>query len=148
MACPFDFNAHAGRGEVFGITRVSRRPELVGLGFYGLAGALVATTGTQVAMWGIGPLVSFSILAIHSDRVQRRGGELSQEKEHNEDYITERFYKLAVKSSIPKVKVEKRIACGKVDNTRQKGSTLSWRPYGSTAKAWNVARALAGWGEI
>ncbi|CAK8994102.1 unnamed protein product [Durusdinium trenchii] len=81
MACPFDFNAHAGRGEVFGITRVSRRPELVGLGFYGLAGALVATTGTQVAMWGIGPLVSFSILAIHSDRVQRRGGELSQEKE-------------------------------------------------------------------
>lgn len=36
----------------------------------------------------------------------------------NEDYITERFYKLAVKSSIPKVKVEKRIACGKVGPQR------------------------------
>ena len=33
--------------QVFGITRVSRRPELVGLGFFGIAGALVATTATQ-----------------------------------------------------------------------------------------------------
>jgi len=81
MACPFDFNAYASRGEVFGITRVSRRPELVGLGFFGLAGALVATTATQVTMWGLGPVVSFSILAMHSDRVQRRSGELSPEKE-------------------------------------------------------------------
>eukprot|EP00438_Fugacium_kawagutii_P036250 Skav223689 [mRNA] locus=scaffold1907:112067:113819:+ [translate_table: standard] len=67
--------------QVYGITRVSRRPELVGLGFYGIAGALVATTATQVTMWGLGPLVSFSILAMHSDRVQRRSGELSLEKE-------------------------------------------------------------------
>eukprot|EP00490_Sorites_sp_Unknown_P027392 CAMPEP_0114642094 /NCGR_PEP_ID=MMETSP0191-20121206/2635_1 /TAXON_ID=126664 /ORGANISM="Sorites sp." /LENGTH=139 /DNA_ID=CAMNT_0001854235 /DNA_START=1 /DNA_END=420 /DNA_ORIENTATION=- len=80
MACPFDFNAYASRGEVFGITRVSRRPELAGLGFYGIAGALVATTATQVAMWGLGPVISFSILALHSDRVQRRSGELSLEK--------------------------------------------------------------------
>ena len=33
--------------EVFGITRLSRRPELAGLGFFGLAGALVATSATQ-----------------------------------------------------------------------------------------------------
>eukprot|EP00931_Biecheleriopsis_adriatica_P109200 TRINITY_DN83462_c0_g1_i1.p1 TRINITY_DN83462_c0_g1~~TRINITY_DN83462_c0_g1_i1.p1 ORF type:complete len:293 (-),score=51.33 TRINITY_DN83462_c0_g1_i1:50-883(-) len=81
MACPFDFNAYASRGEVYGITRVSRRPELVGLGLIGVGGALIATTATQVAFWGVGPLLSFSILALHSDRVQRRGGELSPTKE-------------------------------------------------------------------
>ena len=40
--------------QVFGITRVSRRPELVGLGFIGLAGALVATTATQAGGKGRG----------------------------------------------------------------------------------------------
>eukprot|EP00440_Ansanella_granifera_P024335 gb/GFBE01026435.1/.p1 GENE.gb/GFBE01026435.1/~~gb/GFBE01026435.1/.p1 ORF type:complete len:275 (+),score=32.57 gb/GFBE01026435.1/:1-825(+) len=81
MACPFDFNAYASRGEVFGITRVSRRPELVGLAMFGVGGALVAATATQVAFWGVGPIVAFSILGLHSDRVQRRGGELSPTKE-------------------------------------------------------------------
>ncbi|CAJ1447022.1 unnamed protein product [Effrenium voratum] len=87
MACPFDFNAYSSRGEVFGITRLSRRPELAGLGFFGLAGALVATSATQVAMWGVGPLVSFSILALHSDRVQSRSGELSTEKKQQTSLV-------------------------------------------------------------
>ena len=119
IACPFDFNAYASRGEVgpigqrlngskvFGITRVSRRPELVGLGFFGLAGALVATTPTQVAWdaaWvelphlgghvGLGPCrvlhhpgppqraCNIFTHALESkDRVQKRSGELSEEKE-------------------------------------------------------------------
>eukprot|EP00439_Symbiodinium_sp_Y106_P046606 s4455_g5.t4 len=87
MACPFDFNAHAGRGEVFGITRLSRRPELAGIGFVGIGGALVATTATQMAFWGFGPVVSFSILALHSDRVQRRSGELSTCKEEQTSLV-------------------------------------------------------------
>ena len=33
--------------QVFGITRLSRRPELAGIGFFGIGGALVATTATQ-----------------------------------------------------------------------------------------------------
>ena len=94
--------------EVFGITRVSRRPELVGLGLFGLAGAMVATTPTQVAWQGevdtprvlgghVGPGpcrvlyhpgapqrgLDVSTRKPHGlkDRVQKRSGELSEEKE-------------------------------------------------------------------
>jgi len=81
MACPFDFNAYAGRGEVYGITRVSRRPELAGVGAFGIGSALLATNATQAAFWGLGPVTAFTMLALHSDRVQRRGGELSSSKE-------------------------------------------------------------------
>lgn len=79
--CPFDFNAQRGKGEVYGITRVTRRPELVGLGMVGVGGALIATTATQLAYFGIGPVICFGLLALHSDRAQRRSGDLSEEKE-------------------------------------------------------------------
>lgn len=81
MGCPFDFNAHREQGEVFGITRMSRRPELVGLAAVGVGGALLAKTATQICYWGIGPSVCFGILALHSDRTQRRSGDLSPFKE-------------------------------------------------------------------
>lgn len=81
MGCPFDFNAYKNRGEVYGITRVSRRPELVGLGFVSLGGALLATTATQVAFFGVGPLACFALLAAHSDRTMRHSGDLTDSKE-------------------------------------------------------------------
>eukprot|EP00928_Gymnodinium_smaydae_P076917 TRINITY_DN60014_c0_g1_i1.p2 TRINITY_DN60014_c0_g1~~TRINITY_DN60014_c0_g1_i1.p2 ORF type:complete len:291 (+),score=67.53 TRINITY_DN60014_c0_g1_i1:56-874(+) len=81
LLCPFDFNAHKSRGEVFGVTRVTRRPELWGLAAVGIGGALLAPTAAGVCFFGVGPLVCFSALALHSDRTQRRGGELSPEKE-------------------------------------------------------------------
>jgi len=81
MGCPFDFNAYKNRGEVFGITRVSRRPELCGLAAVSLGGALLATTATQVAFFGVGPLVCFAALAAHSDRTMRQSGDLSPAKE-------------------------------------------------------------------
>lgn len=81
MGCPFDFNAYKNRGEVFGITRVSRRPELIGLGFVSFGGALLATTATQVAFFGVGPLIGFVLLAAHSDRTMRYSGDLSPTKE-------------------------------------------------------------------
>lgn len=80
MACPFNLNAYKDQGEVYGILKVTRRPELAGLGFIGLGGALLCTTGPQLTFFGIGPLFSFTILALHSDRSQRRNGELSEEK--------------------------------------------------------------------
>jgi len=81
LGCPFDFNAYKDRGEVFGITRVSRRPEIFGLLAMALGGALLATTATQVAFYGLGPTVCFTVLAMHSDRTQRGNGQLSVEKE-------------------------------------------------------------------
>jgi len=81
MGCPFDFNAYKDRGEVYGITRVSRRPELFGLLFLSLGGAVLATTATQVAFYGVGPAVCFTILGMHSDRTQRMNGQLSETKE-------------------------------------------------------------------
>lgn len=81
LACPFNFNAYKDRGEVYGITRVTRRPELVGLGAVGLGGALLARTAAQLSFFGIGPCVCFSILAVHSDRTQRGTGDLSPTKE-------------------------------------------------------------------
>lgn len=81
MGCPFDFNAYKDRGEIYGITRVTRRPELVGLGAVALGGAFLATTPTQICFFGVGPMACFSILALHSDRTSRRAGELSAEKE-------------------------------------------------------------------
>ena len=41
----------AEQWQVFGITRLSRRPELAGIGFFGIGGALVATTATQA--WSV-----------------------------------------------------------------------------------------------
>lgn len=79
--CPFDFNAQRGKGEVYGVTRITRRPELVGLGMVGIGGALLATTATQLAYFGVGPVVCFTLLALHSDRAQRKSGDLSETKE-------------------------------------------------------------------
>jgi len=87
MGCPFDFNAYKDRGEVFGITRVTRRPELFGLMAVGLGGALLATTVTQVCFYGLGPVVSFTLLALHSERTQRASGDLSVEKESQTSLI-------------------------------------------------------------
>merc|ERR1711892_598864 len=39
LGCPFDFNAYKDRGDVFGITRITRRPELFGLGSIAAGGA-------------------------------------------------------------------------------------------------------------
>lgn len=81
MGCPFDFNAQRNQGEVYGVVRISRRPELFGLMAVGLGGALLATTATQVCFFGVGPVLSFTALAFHSDSVQRREGEISATKE-------------------------------------------------------------------
>lgn len=81
MGCPFDFNAYKDRGEVYGITRLTRRPEMFGLLSLGLGGALLSTTATQLAFFGVGPAVGFTILAWHSDRTQRLAGQLSAEKD-------------------------------------------------------------------
>jgi len=81
MGCPFDMNAYKDRGEVFGITRVTRRPELFGLLAMGLGGTLLSTTATQVAFYGVGPVVCFSLLALHSERTQRKAGEFSETRE-------------------------------------------------------------------
>lgn len=81
LGCPFDFNAYSDRDELFGITRVSRRPELWGLASVGIAGALMATTAAEVAFWGIGPVVCFAILGPHSDRTQLKSGDMSPRKE-------------------------------------------------------------------
>eukprot|EP00811_Abedinium_folium_P003865 NODE_13554_length_1159_cov_4.414729.p1 GENE.NODE_13554_length_1159_cov_4.414729~~NODE_13554_length_1159_cov_4.414729.p1 ORF type:complete len:274 (-),score=80.13 NODE_13554_length_1159_cov_4.414729:286-1107(-) len=79
LGCPFDMNAHKARGEVYGITRITRRPEVWGLAAVGIGGALVATTAAEVAFFGVGPLVCFAILGPHSDRTQRKGGGLTPE---------------------------------------------------------------------
>jgi len=81
MGCPFDFNSQKDRGSEFGVTKITRRPELFGLAAASLGGALVATTATQVAFFGIGPMVSFFILALHSERSQRFSGDLTPEME-------------------------------------------------------------------
>jgi len=80
MGCPFDFNAYKERGEVYGIVRVSRRPELCGLGAVSLGGALLATTATQVAFFGVGPMFCFIALAAHADRTMQLAGDISAEK--------------------------------------------------------------------
>lgn len=79
--CPWDLNSNKEKGEVYGIIRVTRRPELVGLASLGIGGALLAGTAAQAAFFGVGPLVCFSILAWHGDRAQRKTGELSPTKE-------------------------------------------------------------------
>lgn len=81
LGCPFDFSAYKDRGEVYGINRITRRPEIIGLGAIGIGGALLASTAVEFCFFGIGPFVSFSLLALHSDRAQRAGGELSPTKE-------------------------------------------------------------------
>jgi len=81
LGCPFDFNAYKNRGEVFGITRVTRRPEMSGLGLVAMGGALLARTPTQVCFFGVGPVISFALLSLHIDHTQRPSGELSVEKE-------------------------------------------------------------------
>jgi uncharacterized membrane protein len=80
LGCPFDMNAYKDRGEVFGITRVTRRPELLGLGGIAAGGAILAKTATEMAFFGVGPAVCFLILALHSDRTQVMGNELSDTK--------------------------------------------------------------------
>lgn len=80
MGCPFDFNAYKERGEVYGIVRVSRRPEICALGAVSLGGALLATTATQVAFFGVGPVLCFIALAAHADRTMQLAGEVSAEK--------------------------------------------------------------------
>merc|ERR1719247_1390797 len=79
--CPFDFNAYGNRGEVYGVTRVTRRPELVGLVAVGLGATLCASSAAQLAFFGVGPVLSCLALGLHSDRVQRRSGQLSEAKE-------------------------------------------------------------------
>jgi len=84
--CPYgvDLKAGEGHGEVYGIHRVSRRPELFGLMAVGIGGALKATTPTAIAFHGVGPVLCLTGLAMHGDRSQRLnqvGGELSPEKE-------------------------------------------------------------------
>lgn len=79
--CPLVAKSYKEREEIFGIGRVTRRPELFGLMFAGIGGALMATTAAQVAFFGIGPFFSFGALAFHSDRTQRKNGELSATKE-------------------------------------------------------------------
>jgi len=81
MGCPFDFNAQRDRGEVFGIMRVTRRPELFGLAAVGLGGAVLAETAAGICFFGVGPVLCFGALAAHSDRVQRASGDLSETKE-------------------------------------------------------------------
>mmetsp|Transcript_34848 Transcript_34848/g.81410 ORF Transcript_34848/g.81410 Transcript_34848/m.81410 type:complete len:273 (-) Transcript_34848:42-860(-) len=78
--CPFDFNAQRQQGDFYGIVRVTRRPELWGLAAVGVGGALLSTTATQVCFFAVGPIMSFSILSLHADRVQRMSGDLSEEK--------------------------------------------------------------------
>merc|ERR1711862_1008604 len=80
LGCPFDMNAYKDRGEIFGITRVTRRPEILGLGGIAAGGALLAKTATEMAFFGVGPAVSFTILALHSDRTQVISRELSDAK--------------------------------------------------------------------
>merc|ERR1712224_743499 len=56
---------------------VTRRPELWGLAAIGVGGALLAPTAAGLCFFGVGPVLCFGTLALHSDRTQRRGGELS-----------------------------------------------------------------------
>jgi len=81
LFCPFDFNAYKDRGEVFGITRLTRRPELCGLAAVGIGGALLSTSATGLCFFGLGPVTSFILLGLHGDRTQRFSGDLSPEKE-------------------------------------------------------------------
>jgi len=80
LGCPFDFNAQKDQGDIFGITRVTRRPELMGLGAIAAGGAVLATTATEMAFFGVGPALCFTILALHSDRTQVISHELSDKK--------------------------------------------------------------------
>jgi len=80
LGCPFDMNAYKDRGEVFGITRITRRPELFGLGAIAAGGAILATTAAEMAFFGVGPAVCFTVLALHSDRTQVISEELSESK--------------------------------------------------------------------
>merc|ERR1712224_306840 len=79
--CPWDMNAYKERGEVYGITRVTRRPELCGLAAVGIGGALLAGSAAQLSFFGVGPVLCFGALALHGDRAQRMSGELSATKE-------------------------------------------------------------------
>merc|ERR1712232_519563 len=54
---------------------------LVGLASVGIGAALLAGTATQAAFFGVGPVVCFTVLALHGDRAQRFSGELTPTKE-------------------------------------------------------------------
>eukprot|EP00927_Polykrikos_kofoidii_P079735 TRINITY_DN76553_c0_g1_i1.p1 TRINITY_DN76553_c0_g1~~TRINITY_DN76553_c0_g1_i1.p1 ORF type:complete len:282 (+),score=34.46 TRINITY_DN76553_c0_g1_i1:42-848(+) len=81
VLCPWGFDSNKDRAEVYGIARVTRRPELMGLMAVAIGGALKARTAAEVAFFGPGPVVCFIALALHGDRAQRAGGELSPSKE-------------------------------------------------------------------
>eukprot|EP00929_Paragymnodinium_shiwhaense_P110319 TRINITY_DN77224_c0_g1_i1.p1 TRINITY_DN77224_c0_g1~~TRINITY_DN77224_c0_g1_i1.p1 ORF type:complete len:264 (+),score=37.89 TRINITY_DN77224_c0_g1_i1:80-871(+) len=79
--CPQNVDVNKEKGDVYGIARLTRRPELLGIVALGIGGALRAVTAAEVAFFGLGPLLSMAILAVHSDRVQRRNGQLSAARE-------------------------------------------------------------------
>lgn len=80
LGCPFDFNAYKDQGEIYGITRITRRPELFGLGAIAAGGTLLAKTAAEYAFFGVGPAVCFTLLALHSDRTQVISQEISDIK--------------------------------------------------------------------
>ena len=68
------------RAEVYGILRVTRRPELMAVIALAAGAGLASTTAAQVCTFGIGPAVSLGLLALHADRAQLKTGDLSATK--------------------------------------------------------------------
>merc|ERR1712118_146450 len=69
--CPIDFDAHRHRGDVYGVTRVTRHPQLGGLVALVLGAACRSQTLTRACFFGFGPALACSALALHVDRKNR-----------------------------------------------------------------------------
>ena len=69
--CPIDFDAHRHQGDVYGVTRVTRHPQLGGIVAIGLGTACRSSTLTRACFFGFGPALACTSLAAHVDRKKR-----------------------------------------------------------------------------